>query len=43
VFTFVFLWGEHPIDTLVSRAELLRTIGTGHLGGRTRYRVRPAQ
>lgn len=42
-FTFEVLWGEDPIDKLVSRDELLRIIGTGHLGGRTRYRVRPAQ
>ncbi len=41
-FTFEVLWGEPPIDKLVSRDELLRIVATGHLGGRTRYRVRPA-
>ncbi len=41
-FTFEVLWGEDPIDKLVSRNELLRIVGTGHLHGRTRYRVRPA-
>jgi len=41
-FTFEVLWGEDPIDKLVSRDELLRIVATGHLGGRTRYRVRPA-
>lgn len=41
-FTFEVLWGEDPIDKLVSRDELVRIVGTGHLGGRTRYRVRPA-
>jgi hypothetical protein len=40
--TFEVLWGEPPIDKLVSRDELLRIIATGHLGGRTRYRIRPA-
>ena len=39
--TFEILWGEDPIDKLVSRDELLRIVGTGHLGGRTRYRVTP--
>jgi hypothetical protein len=41
-FVFEVLWGEDPIDKLVSRDELLRIVATGHLGGRTRYRVRPA-
>ena len=40
-FTFELLWGEDPIDKLVTREELLRTVGTGHLAGRTRYRVFP--
>ena len=40
-FTFELLWGEEPIDKLVTREELLRTVGTGHLAGRTRYRVFP--
>jgi hypothetical protein len=40
--TFEVLWGDDPIDKLVSREELLRIVATGHLGGRTRYRVRPA-
>jgi hypothetical protein len=40
--TFEVLWGDDPIDKLVSRDELLRIVATGHLGGRTRYRVRPA-
>jgi len=40
--TFEVLWGEDPIDKLVSRDELLRIVATGHLGGRTRYRVRRA-
>ncbi len=40
--TFEVLWGEDPIDKLVSRDELLRVVATGHLGGRTRYRVRRA-
>jgi len=40
--TFEVLWGEDPIDKLVSRDELLRIVATGHLGGRTRYRVRSA-
>ena len=38
-FTFDVLWGEDPIDKLVSRDELLRIVTTGRLGGRTRYRV----
>ena len=37
--TFEVLWGEDPIEKLVSRDELLRIVATGHLGGRTRYRV----
>ena len=41
-FTFDVLWGEDPIDKLVSRDELLRIVATGRLGGRTRYRVRAA-
>ena len=41
-FTFDVLWGEDPIDKLVSRDELLRIVTTGRLGGRTRYRVRRA-
>jgi hypothetical protein len=41
-FTFEVLWGEDPIEKLVSRDELVRIVGTGHLGGRTRYRVWPA-
>jgi hypothetical protein len=41
-FTFEILWGEDAIDKLVSREELLRILATGHLGGRTRYRVRRA-
>jgi hypothetical protein len=40
-FTFELLWGEDPIDRLVTRDELLRIVGTGHLAGRTRYRVMP--
>jgi hypothetical protein len=40
--TFEILWGEDAIDKLVSREELLRILATGHLGGRTRYRVRRA-
>lgn len=40
--TFDILWGEDPIDKLVSRDELLRIVATGRLGGRTRYRVRSA-
>lgn len=40
--TFDVLWGEDPIDKLVSRAELLRIVATGRLGARTRYRVRSA-
>jgi hypothetical protein len=40
-FTFEVLWGDEPIDKLVSREELLRLVRTGHLGGRTRYRVMP--
>ncbi|HXV33718.1 MAG TPA: hypothetical protein VD769_06890 [Gaiellaceae bacterium] len=39
---FEVLWGEDPIDKLVSREELLRVVATGRLGGRTRYRVRKA-
>ncbi len=39
--TFEVLWGEDPIEKIVSRDELLRIVGTGHLGGRTRYRVWP--
>jgi hypothetical protein len=38
-FTFELLWGEDPIDKLVTREELIRTVGTGHLAGRSRYRV----
>jgi hypothetical protein len=38
-FTFEVLWGDEPIDKLVSREELLRIVHTGHLGGRTRYRI----
>ena len=41
-FTFEVLWGEPPIDKLVSRDELLRILATGRLGSRTRYRVRRA-
>jgi hypothetical protein len=37
--TFELLWGDDPIDKLVSREELLRIVRTGHLAGRTRYRV----
>ena len=40
-FTFELLWGEDPIDRLVTRDELLRIVGAGHLAGRTRYRVMP--
>ena len=36
------LWGDEPIDKLVSREELVRIVRTGHLGGRTRYRVMPS-
>src|SRR5512145_1852217 len=32
-FTFDVLWGEDPIDKLVSRDELLRIVATGRLGG----------
>lgn len=39
--TFELLWGEEPIDKVVSREELIRIIHTGHLAGRTRYRVLP--
>jgi hypothetical protein len=39
--TFEVLWGEEPIDKFVSREELLRAVHTGHLAGRTRYRVWP--
>jgi hypothetical protein len=38
-FTFEVLWGQDPIEKMVSRDELLRIVGTGHVGGRTRYRV----
>ena len=38
-FTFEVLWGEDPIEKMVSRDELLRIVGTGHLGGRTRYHI----
>ena len=41
-FTFEVLWGDEPIDKLVSREELVRIVRTGHLGGRTRYRVMPS-
>ena len=40
-FTFELLWGEDPIDKLVTRDELLRIVQTGHLAGRTRFRVFP--
>jgi hypothetical protein len=36
------LWGDEPIDKLVSREELVRIVRTGHLGGSTRYRVMPS-
>ena len=39
--TFELLWGEEPIDKVVSREELIRIIHTSHLAGRTRYRVLP--
>ena len=39
--TFELLWGEDPIDKLVTREELLRIVAGGHLAGRTRYRVFP--
>ena len=39
--TFELLWGEEPIDKIVSREELIRIVRTGHLAGRTRYRVLP--
>jgi hypothetical protein len=38
---FELLWGEEPIDKVVSREELIRIVQTGHLAGRTRYRVLP--
>ncbi len=41
-FTFEVLLNEEPIDKLVARDELLRLVHSGHLGGRTRYRVMPA-
>ena len=41
-FTFEVLWGDEPIDKLVSREELVRIVRTGHLGGRTRYRIMPS-
>jgi hypothetical protein len=37
--TFEILWGEDPIEKMVSRNELLRIVGSGRLGGRTRYHV----
>ena len=40
--TFELLWGEEPIDKIVSREELLRIVRSAHLAGRTRYRVLPA-
>jgi hypothetical protein len=40
--TFEVLWGDAPIEKLVSREELLGIVATGRLGGRTRYRVWPA-
>ena len=40
-FTFEVLWGEEPIDKLVSREELIRIVHTAHLAGRTRYRIWP--
>jgi hypothetical protein len=39
--TFEVLWGDEPIEKLVSREELIRIVHTGHLAGRTRYRVWP--
>ena len=36
------LWGDEPIDKLVSREEFVRIVRTGRLGGRTRYRVMPS-
>jgi hypothetical protein len=41
-FTFEVLWGDEPIDKLVSREELVRIVRTGRIGGRTRYRVMPS-
>ena len=41
-FTFEVLWGDEPIDKLVSREEFVRIVRTGRLGGRTRYRVMPS-
>jgi hypothetical protein len=38
-FTFEALWGEEPIEKLVSRPELLRIVRAGQIGTRTRYRV----
>jgi hypothetical protein len=38
-FTFEALWGEEPIEKLVSRTELLRIVRAGQIGTRTRYRV----
>jgi hypothetical protein len=38
-FTFETLWGEEPIEKLVSRTELLRIVRAGQMGTRTRYRV----
>jgi hypothetical protein len=38
-FTFEALWGEEPIEKLVSRPELLRIVQAGQIGTRTRYRV----
>jgi hypothetical protein len=40
-FTFELLWGEAPIDKVVTRDELIRIVHTGHLAGLTRYRVLP--
>jgi hypothetical protein len=39
--TFEVLWGDEPIEKLVSRGELIRIVHTGRLAGRTRYRVWP--
>lgn len=38
-FTFEAVWGEEPIEKLVSREELLRIVRAGQIGTRARYRI----
>jgi hypothetical protein len=38
-FSFEALWGEEPIEQVVTRAELLHVVRAGRIGTRMRYHV----